>query len=306
MSNYLQRMNMYQKEMFPLPLNLALAFLMCFSFYFLFGIINGIGQKGFSFILMTGALNIFLLTLILRLMDELKDKDIDILLFRERSLPSGRVSEKDIRFSLYIAIAVFLIINILYYKTFIFCLLLLGYSLMMYKFFFMPGLLRKHLLLSLITHNPVTAVLLFYLMILFSAENSIKFSNINWGKNIILIFMFWSLILAWEISRKIRSNEEENEYETYSQVFGRVGAAAVVIIIQTFTLAAAVYFYFHTSLSFIFIILTGAGYVYAMYGNIRFMLYPNPVTSKLKPFTVNYILCFFAAVITEQIFNIIR
>ena len=48
----------------------------------------------------------------LRLMDELKDQEVDRALFRDRPLPSGRIHEADIVFTLWVGIALFLAPNL--------------------------------------------------------------------------------------------------------------------------------------------------------------------------------------------------
>ena len=103
--------------------------------------------------------------------DELKDKDIDRAMFRDRPLPSGRVRESDIIISLTAAIALYLVANLWAGSAFWVALFVLGYALLMFCHFFMPGVLRDSLLLTLATHNPLFPILVLYGFSMFATQN---------------------------------------------------------------------------------------------------------------------------------------
>ena len=101
-------MYIYLNEMFPPVQHLASSALMYLSFISMFGIVTGYSIDIFSRYTIAGILNIFLIAFILRLMDELKDDDIDRELFPHRPLPSGRVTKRDIIISLTVSVKLFI------------------------------------------------------------------------------------------------------------------------------------------------------------------------------------------------------
>ena len=190
-----------------------------------------------------GIVSLFLFGLVLRLMDELKDRDIDQELFSYRPFPSGRVLESDIKVSLLATMALFLLINAWMGIAFLMAVILLGYSLLMFRFFFMPTILRRYLLLALVTHNPVVALTLLYVVAVFAVGQGLPLSGINWPQTLLLIVMFWAMLFAWEVARKIRSPEEENAYVTYSRILGRPGAVLLAGGAQTVSFVIGLYFF---------------------------------------------------------------
>jgi 4-hydroxybenzoate polyprenyltransferase len=283
-------MKVYLGEMYPVPQRLATWAVFYLSFVTFLARLHGLSPPLLSLYATSGILAIFFFGLILRLMDELKDRDVDRELFRDRPLPSGRVREGDIKISLAAAMGCFLLVNAWRGKVFVMALALLGYSLLMFKFFFIPGILRRYLLLNLATHNPVTALMLLLVVFIFSAEQGLPLGQIKWPATFLLIAMYWSMLFAWEIARKIRSREEENAYVTYSQILGRKGAVLVAAGAQTVTFLVGLYLYRRLSLSPVFPILLAVAYGRVVWAYGRFLVHPNAVTSKLKPVAEQYLL----------------
>ena len=115
--------------------------------------------------------------------------------------------------------------------------------------------------------------------------------------------MYWLPLFASEVSRKIRSGEEENEYVTYSQIFGRGGAILLAAAAQSTSLALAIVLYFLLNLSSVFLVFLAIGYGITMFGHIRFLLRSNPSTSKLKKFAEIYVLSLCVAQLTGSYFQ---
>ena len=299
--NFSRRMRAYLDEMFPIPRHLAMSALLYLSFVTFLARIHGIRPSLLSFHSVSGLLSIFSFLLILRLMDELKDKEIDQELFCDRPLPSGRVFESDIKLSLSFVIGCYLLVNVWMGNAFFMALGLLCYALLMFKFFFIPRILKRYLLLNLATHNPVMALLHLYIVFVFSAEHHLSMKQIHWPLTLLLIIMYWSMLFAWEIARKIRSKEEENAYVTYSQILGRRGAVLLAGGAQTLTFAIGLYLYLGLSLSPAFPVLMAIGYGRAIWAHIRFIFNPTPISSKLKPFAEQYILAVLLARLLDYI-----
>jgi len=294
-------MKVYLAEMFPIPLRLASSALLCISFITFLGRIHEMKISIYSRFTFIGTWSIFTLMLILRLMDELKDREIDKELFSDRPLPSGKVLESDIRFSLLGLMILYLVGNMFLAQTFWMAVFVLGYSLLMFKYFFIPRILRRYLLLNLMAHNPIIAIMLFYLVSLFSVEHGLNLRNLKWPSTLLLIAMYWTMFFAWEIARKIRSREEENAYVTYSQIFGPLGAVFIAGGAQTIGFLIGLNFFFELSLPKAFLAILLIGYGMTIWGYILFIIKPNPVTSKLKPFAERYILSVLGAHIFGQI-----
>jgi len=301
---YLKRMQLYWAKMFPLPKALLTAVLQYVSFTWMLCRIHHVRLFLLSPFTLVGIWTIFAFLTILRLMDELKDKEIDRALFRDRPVPSGRVLESDISFILMTIIALVLLANLWAGRVFFAAAALLCYALLMFKYFFIPNVLRKYLLLNLATHNPFTALVFLYVTVLFSAQYLLSLHQIDWSSVLLVILMFWAMVFAWEISRKIRSREEENDYVTYSQLLGRVGSVITAAGAQTLTFLLALHFYHFYSLSRAFAVILVIGYAATMFGHVRFIVRPSFKTSQLKPFAERYILCVLLSFVVDLILSI--
>jgi 4-hydroxybenzoate polyprenyltransferase len=284
------RMAEYLGEMYPIPRFLGNWLLLYAGFSAILARIHGLRLDLFSWHSAVGIVSLFLSGLILRLMDELKDRDIDRELFSYRPFPSGRVLESDIKVSLLATMALFLVINSWMGIAFPMASILLGYSLLMFRFFFMPTILRRYLLLALMTHNPIVAMTLLYVVAVFAFGQGLSLSRINWPQTLLLIVMFWAMIFAWEVARKIRSPEEENAYVTYSRILGLPGAVFLAGGAQTVSFVIGLYFFKTLAMSFVFLAVLTIGYGRIAWAYTHFLIAPSPSTSKLKPCAEQYTL----------------
>lgn len=296
-NGFIRRMWIYLKAMHPLSNRFVYVLFLFLSLSTLLSTIHLRQLQFFLWPSISGIMSVFIFILILRLMDELKDKKIDAELFPTRPLPSGRVFEFDISFSLTFLVVINLLINSWSIKTLATALLVTVYMFLMYKFFFIPEIMRRNLLLSLITHNPIVPLLIIYIVVNFSVQNNIDFDKLNWHETSLLLLLFWMPFLAWEISRKIRCKEEENAYITYSQILGRTGSVFVLIAIQTIALVLGIYFFNRLSLTPIYLLILLFGYLITIFAGFRFLFKPDKNTSKLKPFAEIYIFSIFVAVL---------
>ena len=297
---YVSRMAGYLSEMYPIPTRLLASALLYVSIAAFMRSANHVRAPMAWLFTFVGIWSLFAVTLMVRLMDELKDKDIDSQLFRDRPLPSGRVLESDVTFSLVAVILFYLAANVWVGPAFWMALFVLGYSLLMFKHFFLPQKLRENLLLTLATHNLFVPIVYLYVFVLFSIENGVAFRTLNWPFALLLITMYWTMSFAWEIARKIRSSEEETAYVTYSQIFGPTGAVLVAGSAQTVSFAIGLYLYWAFSLSSLFIAILAVGYAMTIWGHARFVLRPSPVTSKLRPLAEVFIFCVLIAQSVEH------
>jgi 4-hydroxybenzoate polyprenyltransferase len=289
--------------MYPLGPRLAAAALLYIAFTAMLGRVHGVPIAPLSVWAAIGTWDVFALLLILRLMDELKDREVDRRLFSHRPLPSGRVREGDIVLSLGLMNILYLAANIPAGRAFWTAAGLLAYAWLMFNYFFVPFPLRRSLLLNLTTHNPFIPLLLLHLIVLFAVQAGLPFRAVRWPPALLLVAAFWPMCFAWEISRKIRSREEEDEYVTYSKILGRSGAVALAAGAQTLTFGLGLHFFRSLSTSGIFLGLATAGYALALWGHARFLLKPSPRTSRLKAFAQMYIVSVLAAALAGAVLS---
>lgn len=213
----LKRLHVYFKEMYPIIPRFTLSLVVFCEIYFIILLNNGITEFNVGIQEVVGGYTIFAFLMWLRIADDFKDYETDKRLFKERPLPSGRVYKKDLFIIGIIVEAVALILNLIFMNNFIFFIILYAYGFLMSKWFFQKDKIQPSLPLALVTHNPVQLFVNLY---------TISFTVIKYGVNGISLTTFlvlWTLYfpaLIWEIARKIRAPKDENDYTTYSKLFG--------------------------------------------------------------------------------------
>jgi 4-hydroxybenzoate polyprenyltransferase len=292
---YLRRMRTYFREMFPLPAHLVFAALLYFAVAVQAAAANGLRANLASPHTAAGITTVFLVFLMMRLMDELKDLDIDRRLFPARPVPSGRVLPSDIRRTLAAAMATYLALAATLGNAAWSAFLVLVYLLLMFRFFFVPELLRRSLVLSLATHAPIVPLVLLHAAVIFCGGVGLAWSAIRWGAMLPAVAMLWAAVESWEVARKIRAASEETDYVTYSKMLGPRGAALAALALQLGASAVALALGAAYRLGAVHTILVIAALAVALVGEGRFILWPAPRHSRLRPFAEWFIAIFLAA-----------
>jgi 4-hydroxybenzoate polyprenyltransferase len=177
----------------------------------------------------SGAVTIPLLLLLLRIMDELKDRETDPLNFPDRPVSRGAVHYEDLKlFGLFIVVILFILNLFFTHATFIF-LFVFGYACLMYKYFFLKERISKNILMALLTHNPISY--LFFLYVVFIFKNNMT-TPVPVARVLLLGTVFLWSSMSWEISRKIRRPEDETAYQTYSKVLGFRPSLVIPIVLN--------------------------------------------------------------------------
>ena len=120
------------------------------------------------------------------------------------------------------------ILNILFMNNTLFFVILYVYGYLMSKWFFQKSKIQPSLPLALITHNPVQMIVNLYI---------ISFTCIKYGipavslTTAMALFTLYFPALIWEVSRKIKAPKDENDYTTYSKLFGYKKSTRFVLII---------------------------------------------------------------------------
>jgi len=277
------RLRVYFAEMYPLPLRVATAALLGASFTRLLARVHGDAFASLSAGTARAGAAVFTLALVLRLMDELKDRDVDRVLFPSRPLPSGRVRVSDIVGCLGLAVLAWIGLHVGSGPAALSAAAVLVYALLMFRWFFAPGWMRPRLLATLATHTPVVPLMLLHLAVLFATSGASS-GPLRPAAVALLVGQYWAAVLAWEIARKIRAPEEENDYVTYSRLLGRGGAVALAAAAQVASVAAGVGLTASAALRPAPLVVLLGGLALCGFAYTRFLLCPLPARSRLRPF----------------------
>lgn len=303
---YIRRMGGYFAEMLPLPGHLTAAALVYLGIALFARDVHHVRPPLLSRYTVVGVWSVFSVWLILRLMDELKDRDIDRRLFPERPLPAGRVTEADIRLSLAAAIAAYLLASLVVGRAFWTALIVLGYMTLMFRLFFIPDLLRRSLMLSLATHTPIVPLMILQGFAIFGAESGLGLKGLAWPLVLPYVIMAWGVHVAWEVARKVRRPEDETDYVTYSSILGPAGAVALAAATQAITVGAALYLFVVLRLSWLYVAIVVLAFVLMQWASLRFLTTDDPRFSRLRPCAETFALAMLAAQVGEFAWRLSR
>jgi len=291
----LPRLGVYLRETYPVPQRAAGSLLIYAGLATLLARLHDRDPgPGWSELLL-GGWAVFAFTLVLRLMDELKDVEIDRALFPARPLPSGRVRESDIAWLLRVVAAVFVLAHVGAGWALLTAAVALAWAELMRRWFFVPDRMRHDLPLTLATHNPVVPLLLLHLVALHFGASALPPGAIRWGSVLLLVGAGWAAFFAWEVARKVRAPGQEDAYVTYSRLLGHRVAVGVVVGAQSSALLAGLLLHAWHGLSAAFVACLVAGYAVALAGAVRFLVAPAPETARLRPLAEAQIFSLFLA-----------
>ena len=214
--------------MYPIIPRLLLGVMVFFEIYFIVLCNNSITNFNIGISEIVCGFTVFSFLCWLRIADDFKDYELDCRLFKERPLPSGRVKKKDLAIFISILIAFTLIINFIFMPNFIFCIILYTYGSLMAVWFFQKHKIAKSLPLALVTHNPVQIFINCYIISFTLIKYDIQPFDLT---NILTCFTLYFPALIWEISRKIKAPQDENDYTTYSKLFGYKKSVNFIFIV---------------------------------------------------------------------------
>lgn len=227
----IKRLNIYFKEMYPLAKRLFLALLLFFEIYFLVLLNKNITSITIGIPEFVGALTVFIFLMFLRIADDFKDYELDCRLFAHRPLPSGRVTKRDLRIILTIAIVIAVVLNFIFMNNILFFIALFGYGTLMSVWFFSKAKISSSLPLALVTHNPITLFINFYIISFVCIKYDLPI--ISYTTLLVALTLYFPSLI-WEISRKTRAPKDETEYVTYSKLFGYKKPVNLVVGVMFF------------------------------------------------------------------------
>ncbi len=227
----LKRLHVYFKERYPIIPRLILGLIVFLEIHFIILLNQGVSWGQFSIGIQecVGAFTVFAFLLWLRVADDLKDFETDKRLFPDRPLPSGRVYKKDIVIACIIVQAVTVVLNVIFMRDNIFSFIVLYiYGYLMSKWFFQKSKIQPSLPLALVTHNPVQAIINLYIITFTIRKYQLQPITLT---NIMALWTLYFPALIWEVSRKIKAPKDENDYTTYSKLFGYKKSTRFVLIL---------------------------------------------------------------------------
>ena len=239
-----KRLVIYLREMYPPATRLVASMGLFFGVYATAIYVGGYKLERPGYEVIVGVLTVFSFLLYLRIADELKDAETDKINFPQRPLPSGRTTKKDLIVLAGVVVTFMLVSNLVFMPNRMYFVALMLYGGLMTVWFFARSVIQPSLIAALISHNPVQFLLTAYIVSI--AASSYHFSVFR-PSMILVALVFYLPALIWEISRKIRAPKDENQYVTYSQIFGREGAIAIVFLLCFLQLGMAAFLFRPTS-----------------------------------------------------------
>ncbi len=224
----LKRLYIYFKERYPIIPRIILGLIVFLEIHFIVLLNNGVTKFNIGIQEFVGAYTVFAFLLWLRIADDLKDYETDKKLFKDRPLPSGRTTKKDVMIAGVFFELIAVILNILFMNNILFFVILYVYGYLMSKWFFQKSKIQPSLPLALITHNPVQMIVNLYIISFTCIKYKIPAISLT---TVMALFTLYFPALIWEVSRKIRAPKDENDYTTYSKLFGYKKATRFVLIV---------------------------------------------------------------------------
>ena len=224
----LKRLHIYFKERYPIIPRIILGLIVFLEIHFIVLLNNGITKFNIGIQEFVGAYTVFAFLLWLRIADDLKDYETDKKLFKDRPLPSGRTTRRDVMIAGVFFELIAVILNILFMNNILFFVILYVYGYLMSKWFFQKSKIQPSLPLALITHNPVQMIVNLYIISFTCIKYEIPAISLTTA---MALFTLYFPALIWEVSRKIKAPKDENDYTTYSKLFGYKKATRFVLIV---------------------------------------------------------------------------
>lgn len=227
----IKRLHVYFKERYPLIPRLILGVIVFLEIHFIILLNMGVTKDQFRIGIQeaVGAFTVFAFLLWLRVADDLKDFETDKRLFPDRPLPSGRVYKKDVMVACVIVQAIAVALNVIFMRDNLWAFVILYiYGYLMSKWFFRKKKIQPSLPLALITHNPVQAIINLYIISFTVIKYDLEPITLT---NVMALWTLYFPALIWEVSRKIKAPKDENDYTTYSKLFGYKKSTRFVLIL---------------------------------------------------------------------------
>lgn len=291
-SPFPRRLRAYLRERFPLLGHGVLIVSYYSSNQFLAKTLTRPGEPmHYTWHSVIGAITLLCVFFHLRVFDEHKDFEEDCRYHPERVLQRGVITLRDLKILGGIAIALELVLSATAGKeAFVALLIVLGFSLLMLKEFFIGSWLRKHFLWYATLHMLIMPLLA--LMVFSFATGQFPWEAPPWFW--VYAFVGFFVTFNWEISRKIRAPEQEVEgLDSYTKIFGTYGAAWMVLLVRVVDTALVALVGHHLGLSPWFYVALVALFGVCLVGFLQFRFDTHARTAKrMEIYAGMYIIAF--------------
>lgn len=294
---FLRRIGIYFRMMFPLHVNGVAAVLMFCSFTCMIQY-AGTGRVVVYPRAWFGLVSFLLCLLLPRIFDELKDEGVDDALFPDRPLVTGAVRYADIKVLALVCFWIVIALNLGKGIATSGFMLYFGYLILSWQWWLFPKQVSESYWLLSITHQPLIPLLYGYI---YTVYLYVSGDRAEWGLFAGLCAIYTVPMLAWEIARKVRAPEDEDQYLTYTRRWGTRKAPLVALAHLAATTVALVVWglLFHLSPLFIAgVILLSLASSFAI---LRFVLNPVSRTNLVKPAVEGFIIISQIAILLEAL-----
>lgn len=164
--------------------------------------------------------------LLIRLLDEFKDQAFDNNYHKDRPLQSGLIGEKDLWYAIAVVLICMSVIVIYVGGNVWYYLVVLGYTGLMYKEFFIPRYLKKHIFAYLLSHQIVFIPIWLYI---YSITSPGLFKQSYVLISLHLLYQIAPVVIM-EIGRKMMHRHDahgKNTPDTYAYIWGEWQAIAI-------------------------------------------------------------------------------
>ena len=298
-SPYLQRLNAYLAERFPLHSHLSMVVIYFLANQFLAQVLgNPDHPLRIGWFTALGMLFLLCIFFHLRVFDEHKDYDDDIRHYPERILSRGIITLKDLKILGGVAIVIEIICAAVSgWSAVVAVSITIIFSWIMLHEFFIKKWLKAHFIIYAIGHMLIMPLMT---ATIFSFTMRRPF----WEAP----FLFWAYAAAdffafanWEISRKIKLEEDEIEgVNSYSKELGLYTAGYVVLVLRIINTVIAWFVGIYLDLGRFYYIGLIVLFLITLVGLLRFRFNANRKTAKdLEAYGGSYIILFYFILAAE-------
>ncbi len=273
-----KRLKLYLDERFPLTTHLVVVFAFFFSNYFLAERLLHTGPATLGPRALAGMVAVLLTFFLLRIFDEFKDYDRDVIAHPDRIVSRGIMPLAELRTMGWVVVGILAACNLfLGWQVFATYLAVITFALLMYKEFFVGEWLSKHVMLYALTHQVITPLLCLFVYAIAAFQASGAWHAPFW----LQLAMGAGTGLGWEMSRKVRMPDDEHpQIDTYSKHFGPMVASMMAFAILVSGAACASYAGLLAGFPAYAFGLLGLGLLVATVGFVRFWLKPTSKGAK--------------------------
>lgn len=282
------RLAVYFRVMFPLPTRVLGAVIVFYSLYLLLARVYGV-RASVGVETLFGLATLFLSTLLWRLLDELKDQDLDAQLFPDRPLARGDVRYSDIRLLALVSLLAVGFLNLtkgpatdIYFAYFVLFVL-------SWQWWLFPQVVANNVWLVFLTHQTLVPVLFFYVWGVFAFNTGL---DAGAGKAVAVSLIYWIPFFAWEIGRKVRAAPDETDYLTYTKRWGTRRAPAITAAAILASGAAMTAFALAQELGLAFLVFHPVAALASAALILRFILAPARRTNQVRAAAEGYAVLF--------------